>query len=354
MQILSATEAVSPAIARTRLILFTPFRAGRTWKLAATSYLSSIGTLFMPIPLVGLFFVPLIVRESGKHWLVWAVPAGILFLTALFLFLFVLCSQLQFAFFDIVLNRGEFVAPKWRQYRAPSLRWTRFKVILGSALMVLVTSPIALWITHMVAISEAATTEHDVLPTSFFLFMFVAIGAYIGLLLWAWAMSVLNDFAVPFLALEDITIADALERVKQLILRERGQVALYAVMKVVLGFAGQMGISIVFQVVFGIISMILWLAGLAASQLLLQAGVPSNIVTGLGFAVTIPLYLAYFVYCMPMIAGIVMTFLKSYSLYFLGGRYAVIGELLERSTPPPSIPNYPPHSYLSPPPPPRS
>ena len=38
MQILRASEAVSPAFARTRLLLFSPFRFGRTWKLCATAY----------------------------------------------------------------------------------------------------------------------------------------------------------------------------------------------------------------------------------------------------------------------------------------------------------------------------
>jgi hypothetical protein len=48
-----------------------------------------------------------------------------------------------------------------------------------------------------------------------------------------------------------------------------------------------------------------------------------------------------------------MTFLEAYTLYFLGGRYPMLGDLLTASTPPPPppppAPVYP--AYVAPPPP---
>ena len=66
MRILSATEAVSPAIARTKLVLFKPFRLGRSWKLAATGYLGGAATYFLPFPLIYLFFIPLARRLGAS------------------------------------------------------------------------------------------------------------------------------------------------------------------------------------------------------------------------------------------------------------------------------------------------
>jgi hypothetical protein len=48
MRVLSASEAISPAIDRTRSVLFQPFQKGRSWKLAATAYLAILGNIFLP------------------------------------------------------------------------------------------------------------------------------------------------------------------------------------------------------------------------------------------------------------------------------------------------------------------
>src|ERR1700761_5991166 len=124
MRILSATEAISPAIARTKLILFRPFRFGRSWKFAATAYVSTMGSFFFPFPLIALFFIPAFVH-SGPWWLIWAITGGIVSALALTVFLFILCSRLQFPFMDIVMNRSIFVAPLWRQYGPQAHRWTQ-------------------------------------------------------------------------------------------------------------------------------------------------------------------------------------------------------------------------------------
>jgi hypothetical protein len=34
--------------------------------------------------------------------------------------------------------------------------------------------------------------------------------------------------------------------------------------------------------------------------------------------------------------GSLLTFFQAYALYFLGGRYPILGDLLDRSTPPPA------------------
>jgi hypothetical protein len=48
--------------------------------------------------------------------------------------------------------------------------------------------------------------------------------------------------------------------------------------------------------------------------------------------------------------GTGLTFMESYALYFLGGRYPMLGYLLDRSTPPPPVYSYsPPPSYYAPP-----
>jgi len=71
-------------------------------------------------------------------------------------------------------------------------------------------------------------------------------------------------------------------------------------------------------------------------------GVSAFVLSALGMTVAIPLYLVLVFYGMFMAIGTVVTFLESYALYFLGGRYPMLGDLLDRSTPPPPAIPYPP------------
>ena len=57
MQRLSAIDAITPALNRTNFLFFKPFRWGRSWKLAASSYLALLGSIFVPVPLL-LIAVP--------------------------------------------------------------------------------------------------------------------------------------------------------------------------------------------------------------------------------------------------------------------------------------------------------
>jgi hypothetical protein len=57
--------------------------------------------------------------------------------------------------------------------------------------------------------------------------------------------------------------------------------------------------------------------------------------------------------------GSLITFFQAYALYFLGGRYPLLGDLLDRSTPPPAYafaaafpPSPPPYQPPPPEPPP--
>ncbi len=114
MRVLSATECIAPAIERTKAILFRPFRKGRSWKLAAVAYLGRFGTMFFPFPFIYLFFLP--AAKSAGTTAVIALVSVVLLMTVVAGIIFYLCSKLQFAYFDIVLNRGEFIAPAWRKY----------------------------------------------------------------------------------------------------------------------------------------------------------------------------------------------------------------------------------------------
>jgi hypothetical protein len=84
-------------------------------------------------------------------------------------------------------------------------------------------------------------------------------------------------------------------------------------------------------------------------------GVPTAILTALAVLVGIAWYVFILVYSMMFAIGPVFTFLDAYALYFLGGRYPMLGDLLDASTPPPpaSIAGFPPPPALPSVPPPQ-
>jgi len=347
MRILSATEAISPAIARTKLILFKPFRLGRSWKFSATAYVSTMGTFFFPLPLLGLFAIPVAFRDA-PHWAVWAIFGGILLLLVITVFLFILCSRLQFPFMDIVMNRSAFVAPLWRQYGPQARRWTQAKVVIGTIAMLVLTVPLApfiwFWLRNINNIPTANHPHPLAFPFAFFGIFFLV---YAVIILIALALSLLNDFMLPPLALEDVSIHDSWQWVVALVRAEPGQVALYALLKIVLGFVAQMACVIVFEIIFFIVMMVIGLLSAVLAGLLHAMHVPDLIFQIITFTLLFGFEFAFIGYFSPFSYGIPLVFLEAYKLYFLGGRYPPLGEILDRTTPPSQpLPPAPQYGYV--------
>lgn len=363
MRPLSATECISPAIERTKLVLFSPFRIGRTWKLSATSYVCVMGTMFFPFPLAYLAFVPMAYKTAGTP-VAAAVAVGVLLFTALFIWLFYLCSRLQFAWFDMLVNHGEFVAPAWRKYGPQSRPWTNLKLALGAAVTLVTAVPVIAFVRRLIPFfrSLPLTQQSGQAPSPEMIHAIIAVYASYGLLMLFFGLlflifSLLANFIVPSLALENTGIKEAYRRITELIRREPGEFALFVVLKAVLGVAGYMGATILWEIVFLLATLIVGAVVLLLGFLLHLVGVPSIVLTVLGVIIGVAWYFGSLFYTLMLAIGPAFTFLDAYALYFLGGRYPLLGDLLDQSTPaPPSPPGYSPATpYLTyPPPPPQA
>ena len=354
MQMLSAADAISPAIARTRLVLFTPFRAGRTWKFSATAYLAFAGTVFLPFPLIYLAFIPLL-GDKLSHGLVTAITVAIACATLLFLYIFYLCSRIQFPFFEVVLNREQFIAPSWRKFGPQSFLWTAIKVVLGTVVSLLLAAPTGAFLRNFVSTMSGMHIVPGQPPPPEMMTQIFSLYAGMGLVylyfgLFYLISSLLTDFIVPSLALENTSYSVAFGRLGQLLRREPGQVALYALLKLVLGIAGYMGLMIGFEIVAIFATLIVGLVVALVGFLLHLLHVPMIVLIVLGCLIAFAWYVALVGYGMVIGLGTFFTFFEAYGLYFLGGRYPMLGQLLDRSTPP-SAPMPPPAAYASYPPP---
>jgi hypothetical protein len=146
----------------------------------------------------------------------------------------------------------------------------------------------------------------------------------------------LSYFVLPHMALDDASISDALSDVWSDICAEPWEFLLFIVLRFLVTLAAgivafaAMLIPLVIVGVIGVVSAML-LKG-ASAGLVVLLGVPAAILVG-------GLFLAA---CIA-IGGTIGTFRRNYSLLFYGGRYPLLGEILERSTPSPTLPPWQPN-----------
>lgn len=346
MRTLTATESITPAIERTRHILFSPFRKGRTWKFCATSYACRVGSLYLPFPLLYLAAIPAL-HEAGPAAIV-VIGVIVVIGLALYTWIFHLCSRLQFAYFDMVVNRGEFVAPAWRKYAAQAFPWTVFKILLGTICTALLSVPMIAFMRHLLPVlAQMKPQPHGKMDPQFvhvLLQIYSGYGLLMLLIFGAMLLfGLLGDFILPSLALENTGMREAFRRMGILIQQEPGEFALYVLLKTVLGVVAYMGVMIAWEIAFVLVSLIVALVVFLVGFGLHLVGVPSVLLTAVGLLLAIAWYV-FGIYTMVFPLGIVITWMDAYAIYFLGGRYPMLGDMIDRSTPPPPVPVF--NTYL--------
>jgi hypothetical protein len=339
MRVLSASEAIGPAIDRTKAVLFQPFRVGRSWKLAATAYLSVMGLFFIPTPLA-ILFSPARGGAFGAFPWLFAVGIGITFSAVMFLF-FYIGSRLQFVLFAIVLERKEMVAPLWARYGARVWRWLGLKLVLSLAACFVFGVPIVYFFRSFLAnlpIQPGQPPSSQMVGSLLLLYTFILLPFFAVMLL----SSLLSDFVLPSIALEDATLSDALGRFLQLVKTEPLPMLAFIGFKVLLAIAGviAMEVALIIAEIVGAIP--LGLLAFVGWYLFRSSGLIGHTLMIAG-AITLGLVLiAFLIYISLLVIGCMHTFFQAYALYFLGGRYPLLGDLLE----PPS-PGVPPEPVLS-------
>ncbi len=351
MRPLSATDAINPAIARTKAILFQPFQWGRSWKLAATAYLSAMVSIFIPTPALTL-------GSLGSHpkslpLVLFSVGFNIIASLVLFVF-FYIGARLEFVLFDIVLLREQFVAPSWRRHASHTWRWVGLKLIV-SLFFALIISPAFVFAFRNL---QANTPTPGEPPSPHFIGSLLVFYAIIGLPLMFATLcsSLLTNFVLPSIAIENTTAREGLRRFLGLLRAEPGPVSLYVVLKIALAIVAVMVLQVAVLlaeiaafVILGIIALLGWLLFRSVGD----AGHVALIAGGIFLLVVFMIVAMYFA---TLALGAFHVFFQAYALYFLGGRYPMLGDLLEPpaqvypyAPPPPAPP--PAFQPITPPPP---
>jgi len=344
MRSISAIDAVSPAIERTKEFLFRPFKWGTYLKLGLVAIITEgLGSNFHSSSTH--------VDHGGGHG-EWHGPAGFppfhctptciamivaiaLLAILLSILLFYLITRLRFAFFHCLVNNTKEIRPGWRLYSGQAARFFWLNIVVGicfMVLLVLIALPFAAGFWRL--FQESQQGSH--LDIGLLLALVLPLIPIILILVVAGILSdlILRDWMLPHIALDNATAGEAWRQVRARMMAEKRQFLVYSLLRVILPTIAAIAVFIV-----------LALPGLmlAGSLAAIEWGVHSMFSGATGSSWLVGILLEVFfgvvafgfaVLASICVGGPLSTGLREYALIFYGGRYKALGDILY---PPPAI-----------------
>jgi hypothetical protein len=333
MRAISAPDAVSPAIQRTRDLLFRPFTWGTYLKLGLVAIITEgLGSNFRsstrggPSPGHGPTIQPPF--HLAPEWIA-AIVAAVLLAIVLSIFVFYLVTRLRFAYFHCLVHNVRQIRPGWWMYREQATRFFWLNLIVGFCFL-LIVALVALpfvagfWrLVHQIPPGgqpDLALLLSLVLPLIPVVLLLVLVGIVTDL--------ILRDCMMPHFALEDATAGQAWFQARTRIMAEKRQFFVYALLRLVLPIVAMVAIFIVLLIP-GLI-----LAGSAAA---FEFGLHSTFADATGASAIVGIVLQVFfgliAFGFALLASICLggplsTGVREFALIFYGGRYQVLGDLL--------------------------
>ncbi len=335
---ISAPDAVSLAIHRTREFLFRPFTWGTFLKLGLVAIVTEgLGTNFQSSnhgghpsghgPAINSPF------DLAPEWIA-AIVAAVALVIVMSMFVAYLITRLRFAYFHCLVYNTRLIRPGWRLYRTQAKRFFWLNVIVGLCfllLVVLIAIPFAAGFWRLV--HQIPPGGHPnigflvglVLPLIPIIFLLVLVGVITGL--------ILRDFMFPHFAIENATAGEAFHQAWTRIMAEKRQFLVYALLRVALPLVAMAAIFVVLFIP-GLI-----LAGSAAA---FEYGLHSNYAGSTGASAIVGILLQVFfgvlAFGFALLASICLggplsTGVREFALIFYGGRYQALGDRLYPSPP---------------------
>jgi hypothetical protein len=355
MNPLSATQAITPAIERTRQFLFRPFRLGRFLKLTLVALLTeggmascnfskgfpsgNTGSPSHPIPPLHMPHIPL----SAAAIVIAVVCVVALIVIPITVLISYLVIRLRFSFFDCVLHMQDRIAPAWNRYHRQAMRYLGMSVCIGLVFLLAVGLAGYAVYDHYKALFDALFSDNrpgftDFLPVIGVAGLLALILGFLG----SFIEITMSYFVLPHMALEDASIPEALSDVWGDIEIEPWQYLFFVLMRFLLTMAatilGFLALFIPFLILGGIGVALVFALKASSTGLAVLLGVPAAIL------LLVLLFAAFIA-----VSGTIGTFRRNYALMFYGGRYPPLGQILELTLPPAPYPAWSPGIAPGPP-----
>jgi hypothetical protein len=315
--------------------LFAPFRLAQWVRLALVGFLAGEmggGGSFLRIPLnvsnsrsTQQFQGPF--GAGGGALLVLGIGLAIVLGLVVLLALTYISSRMRFVLFDSVVQGECRIREFWSRRREPALRYFLFQLLFGLAALismgVLIGAPLLFAFSRGWQRDPGQHLVGLVLGGSLLFFVFVA-----WIIVFALVQVLTKDFIVPMMALDNLTVSEAWNRLRSMIDPEKGSYAGYIGMKILLALGaaiitGIVGFAVllILLIPIGGIGLISILGGRAA-------GLSWNPVTvAIAIVAAAIIVLALFLLS-ALISVPVIVFLPAYSIYFFAERYPPLYALM--------------------------
>lgn len=346
---LSATDAISPAWQHTRRLLLGPRDPRLFFKIAAVAFFAEM--------LGGTFSLSRSFNAThgggggtGASPALTATILGIILIAAvvglvLGIVFFYLSSRLQFTIFHIVLRSETTVAPIWRRYGAATWRWMGLKILLFLCAFACLAPILVPGVLYFIsAIGRQSNGDHShivgfILTGIFFVVLFILFALALAV-----ATVLLRDFGLPSMALEGTPLRETVRRVVALTRAETGQVALYVLLRFCLAVAGGFISELILVILAIVVGAPLGGLGFGLWASLHTAGIAAHAGMIGGWVILALALLTALAICAISLFGYLFTFLQAYAIFFLGGRYPLMGQLLTEP-PAPVLPTVQPQPW---------
>jgi hypothetical protein len=343
MNRLSAIDAFGPAFARVGTMLFQPFRLSAWLKMGFIGLLgggvvtASSGFNFRPPVLhpgvpsgrgpIGPEDITRAIRSVhlADYFHIFLIVLAVAVVIGL-IFQYLFC-RFRFILFDSVVGGQPAIGRGWRKYGSQANRyfgfWLVFRLVNWAVMAVIVGLP--LWRAY----KNGAFSGDNSLPELFAILASIALGALAAAIMFAIVSTLMKDFVLPVLALDDLPLGDAWSAVWRVVVSEPGAWAAYMGLKLLCSIGAGIALAIAFFIamipafiVIGIPVGILVVVGVLAFKTIgALAGIIICSIAGLLAAAGL--------FCLLLIlTAPVAVFFASYAFYFFGGRYPKLAALL--------------------------
>ena len=360
----SAVESISPAFARTKRLLFQPFRFGLWARLAVVALItgeagggsgggSSIPNFNQHQSQGGENHWAAAANPFSEGWeqiqpyMGWVVVGVVLALAVVVLWIYSDCVY-RFILLDAVVSGRCRLREGWRRWRAAGRRYFLWVISFGLVQFVLVgtVAGIPLLLAYRAGWFEHPDQHLGGLIGWGLLLALVVIALVVVL---AVIDMLGRDFLVPVIACEEVGAMDGWERLLAIMSAEKSAYAVYVLMKIVLAMAGGIIFAILDLIVILVLLIPLGLLALAGYLIGSGLGISWDISTQLLLGGVGLLVIAGILYVVGFVYAPGLVFFQSYTVEFFAPRYGPLGNKMF----PPSLPgtpaSMPPGQILQPP-----
>lgn len=365
MPAISASEAISPALERTKQICFRPFKFGRWLKLAVvTLFTGEVATTScnpggVPSSVSSSNPGPVYTPPSGMGGILGVLHAlpvllvvliAVTLIVAFVLVVSYLWCQFRLTLIDTVLTGECRVRESWDKYGSAGMRMFGFYLLIG---MLVTASAVPLILLPLLSAARSGVSRQSGGGLAYLLGVgAISLFIFVIVVVFFWIIVVfLKDFVAPILALEDVTIGEAWGRLKAIARQEPGAFVVYILLKIVLAIASGIIFGIIFFV--GLLAILIptiivaVAIGVTFKAQLQTLGTFFSVMTAAKIALIATaaiVFIGVMAYLIAFISVPAAVFFESYALYFLGSRYEPLRVLLIPQPSPAPYPIVPPQA----------